>query len=222
MKSNEELQKDVQEALKYEPLLHAAEIGVIAKDGIITLTGTVDDHKKKVEAESAAKQVKGVKAVVERIEVLPATHLQKTDEDIAQAIVKALRWTWSVPDDKIVAKVEKSWVWLEGTVEKQYQRESAKRVASGIPGVKGVTNNILLRSEVQDRLEKETIEKALKNNWAVDATNVNIRVDHNKVTLSGTVDSLYERSQVAKMAWKAPGVTDVENKLDVEFAEDIY
>lgn len=222
MKSNEELQKDVQEALKYEPLLHAAEIGVIVKDGVVTLTGLVGDHKKKVEAESAAQKVKGVKAVVDRIEVLPPVHSQKTDEEIALAVVKAFRWTWSVPDEKIVAKVEKSWVWLEGTVERQYQRESAGRVAAGIPGVIGVTNNILLKSEVQDRLEKETIEKALQNNWAVDATNVNIRVDHNKVILTGTVDSLYERSQVGKIAWKAPGVTDVENKLEIEFAEDIY
>ncbi len=69
MKNNEELQKDVQDAIKWEPLLHAAEIGVTAKNGIVTLSGTVDSYSKKAEAEDAAKRVAGVKAVVEKIEI---------------------------------------------------------------------------------------------------------------------------------------------------------
>jgi len=69
MKTNEVLQKDVQDAIKWEPLLSAAEIGVIAKNGMITLTGTVDTYAEKSEAEEAAKKVTGVKAVVEEIQV---------------------------------------------------------------------------------------------------------------------------------------------------------
>ena len=48
MKNNSELQTDVQNAIKWEPLLNAAEIGVTAKDGIITLTGIVDSFAKKM------------------------------------------------------------------------------------------------------------------------------------------------------------------------------
>ena len=69
MKSNEELQLDVQDAIKWQPLLKAAEIGVTAKDGIVTLSGTVNSFTKKMEAENAAKSVIGVKAVVEEIDV---------------------------------------------------------------------------------------------------------------------------------------------------------
>lgn len=47
MKTNAELQKDVQDAIKWEPLLHAAEIGVTAKDGVVSLTGIVDHYAKK-------------------------------------------------------------------------------------------------------------------------------------------------------------------------------
>ena len=43
MKSNEVIQKDVQDAIRWEPLLNAAEIGVTAKDGLVTLSGTVDN-----------------------------------------------------------------------------------------------------------------------------------------------------------------------------------
>jgi len=69
MKTNEELQKDVQNAIKWEPLLNAAEIGVTAEDGVVSLTGVVDSYSKKLEAENAAKNVAGVKAVVENIEI---------------------------------------------------------------------------------------------------------------------------------------------------------
>ncbi len=65
MKNNEELQSDVQNAIKWEPLLNAAEIGVTAKDGVVSLTGVVDSYAKKMEAENAAKKVIGVKALVE-------------------------------------------------------------------------------------------------------------------------------------------------------------
>lgn len=48
MKTNEELEKDVQNAIKWEPLLHAAEIGVSVKDGVVTLSGQVDSYAKKI------------------------------------------------------------------------------------------------------------------------------------------------------------------------------
>ncbi|RZJ34564.1 MAG: BON domain-containing protein [Flavobacterium sp.] len=222
MKPNEDLQKDVQDAIKFDPSLHAAEIGVIVHDGVVTLTGTVDNYSKKKAAENAAQNVKGVKAVVESIVVSPKHHPGITDEEIAKGILKAFKSAWDIPDDKISVKVEGSWVWLQGTLAFEYQRNAAKEVASHVPGVKGVINNILLKSEASDKLEKETIERALEHNWAIDATNISVKVDHNKVILSGTVDSLYERSQATRLAWKAPGVVDVENKLVVEFADDIY
>lgn len=73
MKTNEELQRAVLDAIKWEPLLNAAEIGVTAKDGVVTLTGVVNSFAKKAEAEMAAKKVVGVKAVVEKIELKFAT-----------------------------------------------------------------------------------------------------------------------------------------------------
>ena len=68
-KNNEELQKEVQDAIKWETQLNAAEIGVIVKDGVVTLTGTVDSYSKKLQAEDAAKSVKGVVAVIVKLEV---------------------------------------------------------------------------------------------------------------------------------------------------------
>jgi len=87
MKTNSELQTDVQNAIKWEPLLNAAEIGVTAKDGVVSLTGVVDSYAKKLEAENAAKKVIGVKAVVEKIEVKFPNSLIKTKIIIESFII---------------------------------------------------------------------------------------------------------------------------------------
>ena len=128
MKTNEELQKDVQDAIKWEPLLSAAEIGVTVDNGVVTLTGTVDIYSKKTEAEDAAKNVAGVKAVVEKIEVkYGSTWAKKDDNEIATEILHALKWNWRVPKDKVKVKVEKGFVTLGGELEMELSKGSCRR-----------------------------------------------------------------------------------------------
>ena len=114
MKDNSELQKEVQNAIKWEPLLNAAEIGVTVKDGVVSLTGVVDSYVKKMEAENAAKKVIGVRALVENIEVKFPNSWSKTDNEIATEVLKTLKSNYSFPNEKITVKVEDGWVTLEG------------------------------------------------------------------------------------------------------------
>ena len=141
MKTNESLQKDVQDALKWEPLLNAAEIGVTAKDGIITLSGIVDNYAKKLEAEDAAKNVSGVKAVVEKIIVEFGSLVTQNDNEIAKEVVNAFKWSWEVPEDTVKVNVEHGWVTLEGELQWNYQKDAAKKAVKNLAGVKGVTKN---------------------------------------------------------------------------------
>lgn len=214
MKSNESLQKDVQDAIKWEPLLHAAEIGVIAKDGIVTLTGTVDSYPKKMEAETAAKKVAGVKAIVEEIEV-NHEHNGKTDNELAIEVINALKWNSSVPDDKIIVKVEDGGVTLEGTVNWNYQRQASRIAVVNLLGVKGVTNNIKIEDEIPYKIGEEAIKKALQRNWAIAYDAIDVVVSGNNVTLSGVVDSYYEKEEAERIVWNAPGVCSVNNELEV-------
>jgi osmotically-inducible protein OsmY len=217
MKTNETLQKDVQDAIKWEPLLNAAEIGVTVKDGIVTLTGRVDNFAKKLEAERAAKNVLGVKALVEQIEVHLHSGWEKKDGDaIANEILNAFKWSWNVPNDVIKVKVENGWVTLEGETEWNYQREGAENVASRQDGVRGLTNRIIIKSPGHDRIEKSDIEEALARNWAIDSENIQVKVHNNNVTLTGIVESVYEKEQAASIAWNAPGVWSVDNELVIE------
>ena len=217
MKSNEDLQRDVQNAIKWEPLLHAAEIGVTAIDGVVTLTGTVDSYAKKYEAEEATKKVSGLKALVEKIEIKFSSTWKKDDTEIATEILNALKWDLEIPSDDIIVKVENGWVRLDGEVQWNYQREAAKKAVKQLSGVLGVTNDIKLSAETHDIIEKKDIQAALTRNWSINEQEIDVKVLGNKVTLNGTVDSYYQRDEAGRIAWNAPGVISVDNELVVKF-----
>ena len=217
MKTNEELQKDVQNAIKWEPLLNAAEIGVTAKDGVVSLTGVVDSYSKKLEAENAAKNVAGVKAVVEKIEVKFTSTWNKSDLDIANEVVTALKSNWVVPKDKVKVKVEDGWITLDGEVPWNYQREAAKKAVTYLSGVKGVTNNIKIKSETHDEIEKEKVELALNRNWSLISQDIKVKVSGTNITLTGTVSSFFQKEEAERIAWNTPGVWAVYNELAVEY-----
>ena len=217
MKTNEVLQKDVQDAIKWEPLLNAAEIGVTVKDGVVSLTGVVDSFIKKMEAENAAKRVVGVKAVVEKIEVKFANSFVKTNIEIANEALSALKSNWSVPNNKVTVKVEDGWITLEGELPWNYQKEAAKSAVSNLPGVKGVSNDIKIKSETHDTIEQNDIERALARDLTNDDINIHVKVSGTTVTLTGTVKSWYHKDEAGRIAWKTPGIWHVENNLIVDY-----
>ena len=217
MKNNSELQADVQNAIKWEPLLNAAEIGVTAKDGVVSLTGVVDSYAKKMEAENAAKKVIGVKALVEKIEVKFPNSWSKTNVEIANEVLAALKSNWSVPQDKITVKVEDGWVTLDGELPWNYQKEAAKSAVNFLTGVKGVSNNIKIKSEIHDAIEQKDVEKAIARSWAVDDNDIHVKVSGTTVTLSGEVNSWYQKEEAGRIAWNTPGIWHVKNELAVDY-----
>jgi osmotically-inducible protein OsmY len=217
MKNNADLQTDVQNAIKWEPLLNAAEIGVTAKDGVVSLTGVVDSYAKKTEAENAAKKVIGVKALVENIEVRFHNSFSKTDAEIATEVLNALTANWSVPDNKVTVKVENGWVTLSGNLHWNYQKEAAKTAIRYLTGVKGVSNEIKIKSETADEIEKKDVENALNRSWSLDDSDINVSVSGKTVTLTGTVNSWYQKEEAGRIAWNTPGIWFLENDLEVDY-----
>lgn len=217
MKNDAELQTDVQNAIKWEALLNAAEIGVTAKDGVVSLTGVVDSYGKKMGAENATKKVVGVRAIVENIEVKFPNTWTKTDAEVANEVLATLKSNWTIPNDRITVKVEKGWVTLEGELPWNYQRENAKKSVSYLTGVKGVTNSIKIKSEINDAIEREEVESALGRSWAINDSNINVSVSGTTVTLNGNVDSWYQKEEAGRIAWNTPGIWYVKNELEVDF-----
>jgi osmotically-inducible protein OsmY len=210
-----ELKKAVESELNFDPSINAAEIGVAAKDGIVTVSGGVPSYWEKVAAERAAARVVGVKAVVNQIEVRLPGLSKRTDEDIARAAIDSLKWNVLVPSDRIKVKVSKGRITLEGTVHWQYQRSAAEKSVRKLVGVKGVTNLITVSPEVRKTEVKSAIESALKRLAEVDATSIKVDTEDGKVVLSGTVRSWFEREEAERAAWAAPGVRNVEDRIAV-------
>jgi osmotically-inducible protein OsmY len=217
MKTNQDLQEDVQNALRWEPLLQTAEIGVAAQDGIITLTGMVDSYAKKSEAEDAAQKVAGVKVVIEQIEVFLSNEMQ-TDQEIAQGILNALAASW-IPAEKLKIKVEHGVVTLEGTLHWNFQKQAAKKSIKNITGITKIKNLIIIRAETHDEVEKKHLEDALRLNWSMDQQDVRVKVDGKTVTLNGVVNSYYQKEEAERMAWQAPGVNVVVNELAIDLKD---
>ncbi len=217
MKSNETLQKNVQDAIKWEPHLYAAEIGVTVKDGVVTLSGTVDTYAKKSEAEDAVKHVSGVKAVIEKIQMKQNHSDKKENAEIVNEVLNAFKWNWEIPNDTIRVKVEDGWVTLEGELEWNYQKEAARKVVKNLIGIKGLTNDIIVKSKGNDKIEKKDIENALTRNGSIDDEDIEVNVSGNKVTLSGSAYSLFQKEEAGRIAWNAPGVWEVKNELVVEY-----
>jgi osmotically-inducible protein OsmY len=217
MKTNAQLREDVQDAIRWEPLLKSAQIGVIVNDGIVTLTGTVSNYTQKLQAEKAAKSVDGVKAIAEDIEVKLDSSEKKEDSDIAASVLIALSSDLLVPDEKIQIKVENGWVTLEGEVHWNFQREAAKHSIERLAGVRGVFNHLKIRSELNDEIEQKQIEAALQRNWLIDDKNIRVHVVGRTVRLTGTVASLYQKEEAGRIAWKTPGIWHVENELQVDY-----
>ncbi|CAD0218184.1 BON domain-containing protein [Chryseobacterium sp. JV274] len=217
MKTNTELQKNVQDAIKREPLLHAAEIGVTAKDGVVALTGVVDHYAKKIEAENAAKKVVGVKVLVENIIVKSQDSLSITDDEIAAEILKTFKSNALIPENKIKVIVENGQVTLEGELQWDYQREITQNAIRYLSGVKGVINHIKIISDIMDDIKQKDIEHAMNMTWALYNNDIHIQVSGTTVILTGTVNSWHQKEEAGRIAWKTPGVRSVDNRLFVDY-----
>ena len=210
-----EVKKSVESELNFEPSINAAEIGVAVKNGVVTLSGRIRSYWEKIAAERAATRVAGVMAVANELEVRLPGSSERTDEDIARAALNSLKWSVLIPADRIKVRVSKGWVTLEGTVDWQFQKSAAEKAVRKLYGVLGVTNLIEVKSQVSKAEVKAEIENALRRSAELDAKNIKVEVEGDKVTLRGSVRSYFEREEAERAAWRAPGVRTVDNQIVV-------
>ena len=215
MKPDTSLYQDVISELVWDARLQPNEIGISVKGGVVILTGYTDSFGKKSTAEQVAKRVFGIKGVVNDIQVHLPNSGEYTDADIASAVVQALEQCTNVPLDRVKVVVRTGWVTLEGAVDRYDQCEDAEEVVRELIGPAGVTNLIMVKPTVAPQYVKAWVEKAFQNNPEIDAQLIAVEVSGSKVMLRGQVRSLAERAAAWRIAGRAPGVTSIENQIEV-------
>jgi osmotically-inducible protein OsmY len=188
---------------------------VSVDEGVVTLRGNVGSYSEKVTAERVALRVYGAKAVANDLVVHLVGGFARTDTEIAQAAVAALKWNTVVPNDRVTITVANGWITLNGTLDWNYQKDAAARTVRDLMGVKGVSNNIMVKPQVKTLDVRDKIEAAFKRSAEVDARRISVSALDEKVILTGNVHSWAERQEAERAAWAAPGVKQVEDYLTV-------
>jgi len=217
MKPDKDIRRDVQNELHWDPSLNEDGIGVAVKDGVVTLFGDVAHFADRWTAEEIVKRVNGVRAIANEIEVKVPANGERSDSDIANAAANALNWNVSLAACEIQTVVRQGWIALSGEVRFGYQKLAAENAVRYLMGVKGISNELVVRPSVQLADVKQKIEEAFQRQAKFDAKDIEVRVENNQITLRGFVHSWREKDDAARAAWAAPGVTQVDNKLQVQY-----
>jgi osmotically-inducible protein OsmY len=215
MKTDLDLKSDITAELTWDPAVNPANIGIAVKEGIVTLSGTVDSYVQKHAVERAVRRVAGVRGMAVDLDVRLAPGHRRTDAEIAQAAVHALRWHSLVPEERVKVEVEEGWVTLSGEVDWGYQSASAEQALQPLVGVRGVTNQIRIAQHVNPKQIHSDISAALVRHAQREASHIGVDVDGGTVTLTGEVGSLAERDAAMGTAFAAKGVMEVVDRLEV-------
>ena len=203
--------------LKWEPAVHAEQIGVEVKDGIVTLAGHVDSYLANWNAERAAQRVAGVKALAVEIDVRLNGSTKRSDADVARSIENMLLWTTYLPNDSVKVIVEDGWVTLSDQVQWGFQRNTAAAAVRYLLGVKGVSDQITIKPGVSASAVKSDIEAALKRRATNEANGIKVAVNGSEVTLTGKVPTWAERDAAGSAAWGTAGVSNVVDNITISY-----
>jgi osmotically-inducible protein OsmY len=207
--------------LQFEPTIRIADIGVLVKDGVVTLNGTAANYGEKLNAIVAVKRVAGVLAIADDIEVSLPDFDVHPDADIAAAVLNRISWTSMIPTGAVQVIVRGGQVELQGVVEWAYQKHAAGQAAEHLAGVLGVSNQITIRPALTADGIDLNLRAAIRRSALLDGAAIQVNTQGRHVVLSGKVSSHAEWEEADRLAWASAGVLSVDNRLKVQWFWDM-
>lgn len=219
MKIDRQIRDEVEAELDWDPSFDSRQVGVAVKDGIVTLSGHVNAFPDRWAAQKAAQSVADVKAIANEIQVMLPFDTKRSDTEIAEAALNAIKSNESIPAAHLKLTVREGWLTVEGHVNWRYQSNAVDTAVRAVYGVKGVDNLIVIKPlavNVSAASVKTKIESAFQRHAHRDAKKIRVTVDDGVVTLEGEVPNWQEREDAQSAAWAAPGISRVDDRLIVK------
>lgn len=204
----------VEHELAWDPALDASAVQVAVNEGVVTLTGSVRVYREKVQAERAAKRIRGVRGLANDLAVQLGSDA-RSDTEIAHEALTALRMALPVSSDALRVIVDGGHLRLEGQVKWHFLRYRAETLVHHLRGVRSVENDITVAPSAHDADVHGAIQAAFWRNAQIEAERISVHAVGGSVVLRGTVKTWAERDEAERAAWMAPGVTSVRNDIAV-------
>lgn len=214
--ADSDLRSDVEDELEWDPAVPSTSIGISVTDHTVTLAGTVHTLWHRLAAVKAACRVKGVHAMIDDIVVVPIKSHGATDQDVALTIERILESSSIVPAG-LKATVRDGIITLTGSVDYQFQKNSAFRAVRDIKGVSRIQNDIVVKAaQASENVVRSKIVSAMHRNADSDSRGIYVVATGHEVWLSGHTSSFAARTQAVAAAWSAAGVETVHNNIGID------
>jgi osmotically-inducible protein OsmY len=205
------------ESLRRDPLLSHESILVDVRNGHAVLRGTVSSCAARVAARVAAEDVQGIASVAAELTVNVPSDLRRSDAEIRDAVLDALKWRARLPSDALTVTVGDGCVTLSGQVDWSYQRKLAETVLLPLRCITSISNELRV-SDQQIQMEVSArIRTALRVAAEMRADAITVEVRDGVVTLLGPLPAIDERAYLSAAVQSHPEVRRVcDHTLEVK------
>lgn len=228
--ADDSIESSFKKSYVYVTYLKDDSIKAEAKNGIVTLTGTVNEESHKALAQETAAGIPGVTVVENQLATKAEVAAENADTWMARKVKMTLLFHRNVNAVKTAVEVKDGVVTLKGEASSLAQKELTSEYAKDIEGVKEVKNEMAVAStpektertegaKVDDASITAQVKMALLTHRSTSSVKTKVETRNGEVLLTGIANNAAEKSLVTKLVADIQGVTGVKNQMTVEEAK---